>query len=197
MKHVFLMILFCGLLLSGAMPANAGVYTFSPVPADLNDLDHYKAYEWGLAWTHAGEEIVAASLTFKDIYDWQVEPNDSLYVHLLDDPSRMGVTVYTDNQGGADFFAGDGPWIGTWTDLAGGSPTGFNLTYNFNAALLSAMSTFVADGDFGFGIDPDCHYYNRGVELSVTTRETPSIPEPTTMILLGLGLTGLGIMRRR
>ncbi|MFA7485981.1 MAG: PEP-CTERM sorting domain-containing protein, partial [Phycisphaerae bacterium] len=39
--------------------------------------------------------------------------------------------------------------------------------------------------NFGFGIDPDCHYYNDGIKFVITTTV---VPEPATIGLLGLGL---------
>ena len=178
-----------------ATAAQAGVYFFTPVQTDLRDLDHRWNKSWGLDWSsHSGEVITGATLTFKNIYDWTVEP-DILYITLLDNPA-LGITTLWDGEDGVNQFAGMGPMVGTWTDPAGGSPTGFDLVFNFDASLLASLNTFAGDGTFGLGIDPDCHYYNDGVELKITTETIPT-PEPTTMALFGLGLAGLGMIRRK
>lgn len=63
---------------------------------------------------------------------------------------------------------------GTWSDPKGGSPTGFNLVVNLSSAnlkLVSNLLTSDAGGstDFGLGFGPDCHYYDSGVSLCITT----------------------------
>src|SRR6185436_4034356 len=91
-------------ILAGVMSTSA--ITFTPSPADLGDLDHHAATTWGINWSlPAGQEITAAKLTFKNIWDWQKE-FDQLYIHLLDNP-KSGVTVNTDNTADnvfADYF---------------------------------------------------------------------------------------------
>jgi hypothetical protein len=151
------------LLLSGV--SGATIYTFNPSPPDLYDLDHSRYYTWGINWSKpANEVITGASITFNNIYDWTYEP-DILYTHLLDS-ATVGVQFRTDNEGGGDHFASQGVLIGTWSD----------------------PFDWLADGNFGFGIDPDCHYYNDGVVAKIETRP---VPEPSTMLLLGFGLIGL------
>jgi len=83
-----------------------------------------------------------------------------------------------------------------WDDPAGGSSTDFDLIYELNEQSLNYLFEYALDGEFGIGIDPDCHYYNDGVYFTVVTADAP-IPEPSTMLLFGAGLAALFLVRRK
>ena len=168
----------------------AATYTFQPTPADLYDLDHYRYYTWGIDWDiPAGEIIVSASLFFDDIRNWNKKSND-LWVHLLDS-ATAGVTRKRDNQGGGDNFSGQGILLHHWQDLPASAQ---DITYDFDLFEIATLNTYVTDGNFGLGFDPDCHYYNNGITLNI---ETAPVPIPTTILLLGSGLLGFGLLSRR
>jgi len=192
-----------------------GSYSFVPNPADLYDLDHSKAYSWGISGTQEaalandvnhGLQITSATLTIKNIYDWTREANDHLYIDLLD-ATLKGVTTFTDyNPLASDFFnplnLNAIPRLADWSDPAGGSATGFNLVVNLDTAQIAVLtkyltnSTLSGTADFGLGFDPDCHYFNDGVSFVVQTGRASVADGGTTLILLGLGLSGLVFFRR-
>jgi hypothetical protein len=172
----------------------SNTYTFIPSPQDLYDLDHSYYYEWGKDWSlPGGETITSVSISFINIYDWTYENNDTLYVNLLNTASS-GVVVYYDGESGGNNFPryiGQlSVEIGTWNDPNGDYAHRTTQTFNVPEAYYGWLS----DGNFGFGIDPDCHYYNEGV---VVTIETSTVPEPSTLLLLGLGLLGTAALRRK
>lgn len=118
-----------------------------------------------------------------------------------------------DNQGGGDRFAGLGTLITpVWSDPIGGKPAN-DVIYDFSRLggsvdasgnivngtldILATVESYLRNGnDLAFGIDPDCHYYNDKVTFTITTDTTP-VPEPSTFILIGAGLSGIALLRRR
>jgi hypothetical protein len=207
MKEREMRTLLCAIALGLAVATStkAGLVVFHPTPNDLSDLPHAEYFTWGIDFTLAtNEKITGAVLTFKNIWDWTKESDDHLFVHLLDNP-KSGSRSYVDNQGGGDNFAGKGALVGDWSDPAGGEPQNFNLVLDFGSlGLLDALNNFAettpgkGKANFGFGIDPDCHYYNDGVTFTITTEtQTPiiNVPEPATIAILAIG--GLLLHRKR
>ncbi len=185
--------LILGLFMIG-VSAQGAVYQFMPTPADLYDLDHDYAYTWGIDWAHTDEIIHGAVLTFHNIHDYRVEDGDILYTRLVDE-GNSGLTEYFDDQDFGDYFDGQGVEIGTWTDPAGSFyGPGVDVSFTFSQlGLLGDLNNFASDGFFELTFDPDCHYFNDGVSLTVVT----DVPEPGTFILFGLGTLGLAAFRKR
>jgi hypothetical protein len=57
---------------------------------------------------------------------------------------------------------------------------------------VQTLQTYAQDGLFGLGFDPDCHYYNSGITLTVQT-----VPEPDAATFVLVALMPLCLWRRR
>jgi hypothetical protein len=213
-KRVVLLFMAVLLVITGSSLANVATWsgntvTIRPNDADLADLPHDQYFTWGIDVSSLqGKTITGAVLTYTNIYDWTVE-QDHLYTHLLDNAS-LEVRSFTDNQGGGDNFSNQGILLENglpdgdsvlntpgWNDPAGGSARNFNLVYDFGAlGLLSQLNAWAADGRIGFGIDPDCHYFNDGVKFVITT-SSAVVPAPGAVLLGGIGISIVGWLRRR
>jgi hypothetical protein len=205
MNKIVLSVLVLALGLAGVANADA-TYTFVPVPTTMtaNGLDHYMHYTWGINFDIPDEErIDSAVFTYTNIYDWRPEP-DWLYTHLLDE-AFVGVTEDWDGQGGGDEFA-DEPLVGFWTDENGGIAGATDVEFIFDEPLIDILTEFIDnDGLFGFGIDPDCHYFfarGGGIEFEITTTlldksSTLHTPAPGAVMLGSLGIGLVGWLRRR
>lgn len=166
-----------------ASSAQAGVYHFSPSDPDLADLPHEYYYKWTINWTVPdGEYISGASLLFDNIRNWTYEAN-VLYSRLLSS-GPGGVRQYADWEYPADAFAGQGVSLVTYYNIPSRPPQ--DLVHYLTTDQLSALSSYSQDGNFAIGIDPDCHFYNDGVRLTI---ETAQVPAPGAVVL---GMGGFG-----
>ena len=197
------------LLVMFAVTSRATPYTYTPTPADLNDLDHHSAYTWRIDNINlGGATLTGASLTFKNIANWDLNPN-MLFIHLFDTAKNSGVRSFIDATGApvpvnqiADNFASpllaSNPLIASGTGNTFLTSKSFTMTpttfiYNFTAAQLLALQSYIANGgNIAFGLDPDCHYFNDGVTFKMTVPDGGA-----TALLLGLVLVSVGFARQK
>ncbi|MDB6126320.1 MAG: putative exosortase interaction protein [Verrucomicrobia bacterium] len=165
-----------------------------------------------------GYKITGVTIKITDLYNWDKnDTNNMLFINLIDNPV-LGLSTPVDdaadqgvNQGiVSNYFGGNVPGnngnyysrtstlLTTYHDADG--PTTHD-TYSFDLSIVQmtllgnyiTAATATGDGDFGIGFDPDCHYYNTGISVTITT----SVPDGSmTLMLLGLALSAMAFARR-
>jgi hypothetical protein len=168
-------------------------------PSALNSIDGNNNYTWGIGWTlPTGNQITGATLTYNNIQLTSFGQSNPgiLWTHLLNTSTANGsITTGTDNDNPTDAFAGSGLLLGERF-----FPTlNTKATFSYNIDL-ATLTSYLADGKFGIGIDPDCHYTDDSITLAITYGATPSqhVPEVTsTGLLLGSTFSLLLLFRRK
>ncbi len=193
---ILLMVSFTGIAGAVMAPSTTTYTTFTPSPADLDGLDHGKYYRWGINFTiPEGQKITGASLFFDDIRNSDNSNND-LWITLLKLGPSNSVTVHNDNNSFNNFNnainKGNGILLYHYEDL---SNTAQDITFTFDYSQLTTLNDYLSDGNFGIGFDPDCHFYNSGISLTI---ETSPVPIPASIFLLAPALLGVvGFSRKR
>lgn len=219
-------VIVCIILVFGlAGSAVASQYIFDP-PTKMDTLDHSYYFTWGINQTlPPGETITDATFFIGDLNNWIIEDNDILYVHLLgiSDYAPLGVHSGYDAQGGGDKFNTPGwPLLFTYSDdneyqesyevCVKWNPHGKctksetryrwinpseDILYHFTKDQLDDLNLALLNGNFGFGLDPECHFNDSGIRFVFNTTQPTTVPEPSTFLLLGVGCAGVGLLRRR
>jgi len=187
-----LLLFLCSVLLVLGMSGMAGATEYNYETTGLNYLDGSRWYTWGIDMTiPEGETITNASLTFRGIY--APANYDILYGDLLD-YAWSGVNSTGGSDWGDHFATLGATPLFAYQDATPYHPDDF--TYTFGDTQIIALNNYADNGNFGFGLDPDCWFSSNNVTFSATSSGAP-VPEPTTMLLLGCGLAGLGFVRKK
>jgi hypothetical protein len=162
-------------------------------------------YTYGFSWSlPAGQQIVDAQLTFNNTRLTtlsQLPGGNLLWIHLLDSNTSHRRGEFSDPRNNSDAFSGKGVLIGTTTFSQVGA-TYNTLTYDLAnvPGALDALSSYLANGGFGLGIDPDASFRSTAITFTITTgpQNPTGVPDNgKTAALLCVGVLGVLVVRRK
>jgi len=192
----------------GVANADPMTWTLSPTaPSTTLRMDDDRAYAWNLDYTlGAGETVTGAVLKISNLKDSDYDSLDRFYVHLLNDQVtaadgwvRAGSDVDPHYEswrgrlrlvGEGDFFGGDlvnKPLIDAYDPTCTAAVT---KTYDLaTLGLLDDLTSFLDNGQFAFGFDPDCEWSASNITFTLTTCTVP-VPGAALLGVLGLAAAG-------
>ena len=195
MKRTKSIVLAC-MVVVGVIAIQAHADITMNAPDALKSMDHSNYFAWKITPViPSGEIITGASLFFDDIRNWNNEKNE-LYISLLDGNGLSdGVTSYGDSDDGfVDNLSGSSGYVPLIT-LSGLTTSPVDITIDFPSSHVTTLNDyFLADGNFAIGLDPDCHYYNNGIALTLKTAPVP-VPGAVLLGMLGLGVAGIKLRK--
>ena len=139
-------------------------------------LTHGVHYEYLIDDVDSSLAITGLNIIFHDFYNWSGgTAADFLPVSIFDNVDPTGTLSL----------------LGVWYD------DGVYSTHNdivFSTSLPAHLAYLQNGSQFGIALDPQCHFYGDSFSVEV---QMNAVPEPATMLLLGLGLVGLGGLSRK
>ncbi len=175
--HIMMLGLFIGVFLNGSALATP-MADFSYVETDLGG----GMWQYGYTLFNTSDPVADAGF---DLYDVFFAFNSSAAFTVVSVPTGWD---WNGGSGFADMYSLNPGAPPAGTDIAPGtSLSDFVFLFDYRAGALPFDVTFANP------VDPD----NPAMYSSTSSGTTSAVPEPSTMLLLGTGLAGIALLRKR